>query len=102
MTTMLPAHSNPPGARLDRRRFIRISAAAAGMALLLPLDHAHAGFNMTDGKRDLRIWRGVALGADAMMQLHHPDPVEADRLIDKCLIEVSRLERIFSLYRDDS
>jgi thiamine biosynthesis lipoprotein len=72
------------------------------MALLLPLDHAHAEFNVTAGKRELRIWRGVALGANAMLQLHHPDPMEADRLIDECLIEVSRLERIFSLYRDDS
>jgi FAD:protein FMN transferase len=94
--------SDPPRACLDRRRFIRISAAAAGMALLPPHDHAHAEFDVTGSQRGLRVWRGVALGADAMLQLHHPDPAEADRLIDECLTEVARLERIFSLYRDDS
>jgi thiamine biosynthesis lipoprotein len=44
----------------------------------------------------------VALGADATLQIHHPDPATADRLIDRCRLEVARLERIFSLYREDS
>jgi FAD:protein FMN transferase len=83
-----------------RRRFIHISAAAAGMALLPAVGRASPTF--ADARRQLRIWRGVALGADAMLQLHHPDPAAADRLINACLVEVSRLERIFSLYRDDS
>jgi len=51
---------------------------------------------------DLHIWRGVALGADACLQLHHPDPAESNRLIRLCLEEVGRLERLFSLYRPDS
>ena len=87
---------------LTRRRFIRISAAAAGMTLVPFPDRLRAAPIVEDAARHLRIWRGVALGADAMLQLHHPDPEEADRLIDRCLVEVSRLERIFSLYRDDS
>ena len=44
-------------------------------------------------------WRS---GADACLQLHHPDPAEAERLIRLCLDEVERLERVFSLYRPDS
>jgi thiamine biosynthesis lipoprotein len=85
---------------LSRRRFIMISAAAAGLPLLPPgASHAFAG-GAGDGA--LRTWRGVALGADAELQLHYPDAVAADRLIDRCLAEVGRLERIFSLYRDDS
>jgi FAD:protein FMN transferase len=87
--------------KITRRRFIRISGAAAGMALLPAAGEAVAAA-VTDTKPQLRIWRGVALGADAMLQLHHPDPAEADRIIGACLAEVSRLERIFSLYREDS
>ncbi len=83
---------------LARRRFIRISAAVPGLALL-PLLGGQAGA-LADGK--LRIWHGVALGADATMQLHHPDPAGADRLIARCLAEVRRLEQVFSLYRPDS
>ena len=36
------------------------------------------------------------------MQIHHPDPAAADRLIAASLAEVERLERIMSLYRPDS
>lgn len=79
-----------------RRRFIAIGAAFAGMALLP--SSGRAGGSGTG----LRTWRGVALGADASIQLAHPDPAEADRLIRLCLDEVERLERLFSLYRPDS
>lgn len=47
-------------------------------------------------------WRGTALGAVATMQIHHPDRNEAERLIARSLTEVRRLERLFSLYQDDS
>lgn len=77
-----------------RRRFLGISAVAAGLALL-PGGLRAAGV-------PVRTWRGVALGADSMIQLAHPDPAEADRLIALCLEEVARLERVFSLYRADS
>lgn len=77
-----------------RRRFLGIAAAAAGLALL-PGGLRAAGV-------PVRTWRGVALGADSLIQLAHPDPAEADRLIVLCLEEVARLERVFSLYRADS
>jgi len=50
----------------------------------------------------LRSWHGVALGADATLQINHPDLAVADRLIERSLAEVHRLERVFSLYREDS
>ncbi len=77
-----------------RRRFLGIAATAAGLALL-PGGLRAVGV-------PVRTWRGVALGADSVLQLAHPDPAEADRLIALCLEEVARLERVFSLYRTDS
>jgi thiamine biosynthesis lipoprotein len=80
---------------LSRRRFIRISAAAAGLALV-PIGRAsRAGASLV-------AWHGTALGAEATMQIHHPDRDEAQRLIARSLTEVRRLERLFSLYQDDS
>lgn len=76
-----------------RRRFIAISAAAAGAALV-------------PGAAPARIapvrWRGVALGATASLDLVHPDRAVAERAIDTAIAEVHRLEAVFSLYRPDS
>lgn len=71
--------------RLDRRRFLAISAAAAiaSPARAAPLTQ----------------WRGVALGARATIALAHP---EAERIISAARDEIARLEGIFSLYRSDS
>lgn len=86
---------------LPRRRFIGVSAAAAGLALL-PLWVSGSSNSAVAPSPHLRIWRGIALGADAVLQIHHPDPAEADRLIARSVAEVRRLERVFSLYRVDS
>lgn len=80
---------------MRRRRFITIAAAAAGLPLLYPGNRPVAA-------TPLRIWTGSALGADAMLQIQHPDPQVAARLISDSLREVARLERVFSLYRTDS
>jgi thiamine biosynthesis lipoprotein len=80
---------------VTRRRFIAISAAAGGLPLL-PIAPAHAAAPF------LRVWTGTALGCDATVQIHHPDPATADRLIEASLAEVRRLEAIMSLYRTDS
>jgi thiamine biosynthesis lipoprotein len=82
---------------LTRRRFIRITAIAAP-AMLLPGAVPIA----TEDASRLRQWHGVALGADASLQVFHPDRTVADRLIAASLDEVRRLERVFSLYRVDS
>ncbi|WP_029005888.1 FAD:protein FMN transferase [Azorhizobium doebereinerae] len=79
----------------SRRRFIGISAAAAGLALLPAGRAAHAQENLVT-------WQGTALGADAVMQIHHPVRATADRLIGRALNEVRRLGYIFSLYEPTS
>ena len=100
MTSEMTAMTNPASRRLSRRRFIHVSAAAAGMALLPVSNRLFAA--TTRSAEHLRIWRGTALGADALLKIHHPDRAAADRLIEACLAEVRRLERIFSLYIEDS
>ncbi|HUH59956.1 MAG TPA: FAD:protein FMN transferase [Candidimonas sp.] len=83
-----------------RRRFIGIFAAASGLAMT-PLTLRHA-FATLGTARQGASWRGIALGADAELHIDHPDAAFAQKLIDKSVAEVHRLERIFSLYQDDS
>lgn len=75
-----------------RRRAIAIFAAAAGLPLLTAAKPASG----------VVIWRGQALGAPATLILNHEDRARAEQLIDAVVAEVTRLERVFSLYRDDS
>lgn len=81
--------------RITRRRAIRISAAAAGLALC-PLGTARAA------GVGAATWRGTAMGAAATIEIHHPDRAFAQRLIARAVAEAARLERRFSLYRADS
>ena len=80
---------------ISRRRFVRISAAAAGIGLLPSGRPARAG-----GKPV--IWRGTMLGAVARMDIYHDDRSEAERLIAAACAEARRLERQFSLYLGNS
>ena len=77
-----------------RRRMIVIAAGAAGSALLTGGRTAAAGEPVH--------WHGSALGAQVSIEIHHPDSAEARRLVDRCVLEVRRLEQQFSLYRADS
>ncbi|BAM92464.1 nitrous oxide reductase accessory protein NosX [Bradyrhizobium oligotrophicum S58] len=81
---------------VSRRRFIRISAAVAGLAVVPFASHA------AEAGPDLVEWRGTLLGAVATIKLHHRDRREAERLIAVAITEARRLERLFSLYLADS
>jgi thiamine biosynthesis lipoprotein len=80
---------------LSRRRLVGISAAAAGLSLV-----PFGGKAMAHA--ELVTWRGQAMGAVATLQIHHYDRPAAQRLIDRSVAQVRRLEPIFSLYKDDS
>lgn len=80
---------------ITRRRAIRISAAAAGLALCSFGTARAAGVGAAT-------WRGTAMGAAATIEIHHPDRAFAQRLIARAVAEAVRLERLFSLYRADS
>jgi len=80
---------------ISRRRFIRISAAGAGL-VVAPFGRA------ASVEAKLVTWHGTMLGAAATMKIHHEDEREAQRLVAAALAEARRLERLFSLYRADS
>ncbi len=82
--------------RWSRRRFLTVTGAAAGFALVSP------GIGRAGERSRMHVWRGVALGAEATILLHHPDGAEARRILADCVDEIARLERVFSLYRGDS
>lgn len=84
--------------KISRRRVLAISAAVAGLAIVLPVSLARAA---TPAKT-LHVWRGLALGADATLILNDDDPDRARRLIGLMQREIARLEAVFSLYRTDS
>jgi thiamine biosynthesis lipoprotein len=81
--------------RIARRRFIGITAAAAGLALLPLGGRARAEASVVT-------WQGAALGAAATLQIHHHDRAAAERLVSQAIAEIHRLEGLFSLYRGDS
>ncbi len=84
--------------RITRRRMITIAAAFAGTAIAGGVS-APAG---ATAFRTPNIWRGIALGAEAQIQLHHEDANFAAVQIGECVSEISRLENLFSLYRESS
>lgn len=79
---------------ISRRRFLAVTAAAGGTAVLRTGRAAAAPA--------LHVWNGTALGARASLRLYHTDEGQAQRLIAACRAEIERLERVFSLYRPDS
>ena len=77
---------------LNRRRFLSITAAA-GTALATGV-HARA--------LPVAQWQGHALGAGTSMKLAGLEAADARPVFHAVELELERLERIFSLYRQDS
>lgn len=69
---------------IPRRRFLTITAAAAAAAAALP---ARA--------EDLSVWRGAAIGSAATIAIAGPD---GEAHLAAARAEITRLERVFSLY----
>jgi thiamine biosynthesis lipoprotein len=71
-----------------------VVAAAAGMPFLASGRAAE--------RTPVFEWRGRALGAEARLLLAHPEHAAVRRIVARCLDEVARLERIFSLHLPES
>lgn len=78
----------------------RAALRVLGAALALPLG-ALAWREMRDAPAPV-LWQGAVLGALSGMTLWHPNPAVARRAIGRMLVEIERLESIFSLYRPDT
>src|SRR5262249_29481891 len=76
-------------------RFVRISAAAAGLGLL------PSGRTVFAGAAPV-VWRGTMMGAVATVEIHHADRSEAQRLVASACAEALRLGRLFGIYLPDS
>ena len=81
---------------ITRRHMLNITAAAGGISLL--------GFSLYGKSADVHVakWQGIALGGKASMQVVHPDPAKAEAMIQSAVLELKRLEKIFSLYEANS
>ncbi len=79
-----------PDRRISRRALLLLAATGA---VVLPAAERPAATVE---------WTGHALGADARMLFLGADRREAEREIRDCLDEIERLERIFSLHREDA
>src|SRR5580704_10707066 len=84
----------PPGA-LTRRRAMTILGGIAGVPLLGAIDRPN------DAVAVYR-WSGTSLGSPSRLLICHPDGAAAGRMVAHCVAEITRLERVFALYRPDS
>ena len=78
--------------KFNRRRFLQVVAST----LCVPLG-AHLMKTIANQPRPFQ-WTGVVLGAKAALTIWSPDKIKAEKTVKKLLIEINRLERIFSLY----
>ena len=83
---------------ITRRRVIQIAAACVSTYALNSFGSAT---HVSAGQRPF-IWKGMALGAEAQIQIYHDDQDRAKAALESCRHEITRLENQFSLYRDTS
>ncbi len=81
----------------NRRRFIKIIGlsgigAVTGGVLV----------NMQDKPLHKVNWQGIALGAPSNITLFHHNKKEAQKILNKSIKQISKLENLFSLYKSDS
>lgn len=78
----------------SRRRLLKLSACAiAGVSM---------GRVLAAGELKTHHFSAQALGAGVSLEIVHFDGVAAERIATKAFSEIARLERIFSLYNQDS
>lgn len=87
---------------VNRRRFITIAAATAGLGTTIGAGFPVRSLAANASVPALVRWRGIALGAEASLTLAHSDPAAARAAMQDALAELARLEHIFSLFQPAS
>ncbi|NQV81239.1 MAG: FAD:protein FMN transferase, partial [Alphaproteobacteria bacterium] len=88
------SHADSQSTKITRRRFLTV-IAATGAAPLIGVQPAYAAGRFHE-------WSGTALGAEASMRLWHADAALAQQTIAASVVDLDRMENIFSLFRDAS
>ena len=78
-----------------RRRFIRIAAAATLAQLAGPMSSVR-------GEDRIAAWRGMTMGTLTRIEVRDPDRARAARVLAAAAEEITRLEKLFTLYEADS
>lgn len=81
---------------ISRRRFLQIIGAASLSTIPLPFSDVLAS------SQNAFNWTGEVLGGSANMKLLLGSRIEAERIVKLCLNEISRLEKMFSLFHPGS
>lgn len=84
---------------LKKRRTLTLFACA-GAGVLAGIPHAAKAGGASASL--LHRWQGTALGAQATILLDGTDKPHADQVLSDIVVEIDRLENIFSLYRPTS
>ncbi|MDC0933840.1 FAD:protein FMN transferase [Arcobacteraceae bacterium] len=79
---------------ISRRKFLKITAVSLAIPFSSNL--------LLASTVEKTIWEGKALGANANMTLFHEDPSYAKKTLNICLNEVKKMEKIFSLFDENS
>src|SRR5262245_58900380 len=79
----------------NRRRFIRIAAAATLAQLARPA----AG---SRGEEHFVTWRGLTMGTLTHSEVRDTDDGRTGRILAAAAQEIARLEKLFTLYQADS
>ncbi|MBE7635920.1 FAD:protein FMN transferase [Sneathiella sp. P13V-1] len=83
--------------RPSRRSFMIMASAFAVSSAAIPTASVAGPHNI-----EPIYWRGAALGAEGIIELHHPDRKKAEAALIRCQKEIDKLEELFSLYRPES
>lgn len=83
---------------ISRRKLILVAGVLAG-SVTFPLSSLVLAKRNSLQRYE---WSGIVLGAEASISIYHYDKDRARDIINRSVLEITRLEKIFSLYNEDS